>query len=443
MPELSRLQPDVAPARSGARADAVVRDPRLSARRRCVAAIAIASQLVAVTLLVAQPLLAQTVVSRENAISAAVTRGPRAAIARADSAAAGAGLVLARQFENPTLGTSFTQSAPQTHFSLDIPIDAPWLRRPRIGVAQAELDAATRRFVYTNAALAYDVDTAYTRTLALTRRAQLSQRNTRDADSLLVLARVRQAAGDASDLDVQLAAVFAGQAANSASVDSLDALSALLIVQAAMGMSATSPTIVLADTLALDATVAPRAAQSASGSTSPLLLDAAERDLLAADQSVLLERRRRIGAPSLSLGIEGSNPGGQGGGLPTIGLSIPIPVFNQNGAAILAAQANQRRALALLAQTRLELNAAISQAERVATVARIRAERSATLVAGADRIATLSLLAYREGASTLPNVLEAQRTARATLSQYIDDVAAARNAAGLVRLLSLTAVPTP
>jgi len=388
-------------------------------------------------------LRAQSAVSRADVIEAAVTRGPRAAIARADSAAAGAGVAVARQFENPTLGASYTKSTPQTHYSLDIPIDAPWLRRPRIGVAQAELDAATRRFVYTNASLAFDADTAYTRALALTRRAQLSQRNARDADSLLVLARLRQVAGDASDLDVQLAAVFAGQSANSAAADSLEAIAALLTVQSAMGLSATSPSIVLADTLALEATAAAALARSGGAPAAPLLIDAAERDVTAANQSLLLERRRRVGAPSLSLGIEGSNPGGQNGGLPTIGLSIPIPLFNQNGASILVAQANQRRALALLAQTRLELTAAVAQAERVAAVARLRAERSATLVAGADRIAALSLLAYREGAFTLPNVLEAQRTARAALSQYIDDVAAARNAAGLVRLLSLTAVPTP
>jgi cobalt-zinc-cadmium efflux system outer membrane protein len=173
------------------------------------------------------------------------------------------------------------------------------------------------------------------------------------------------------------------------------------------------------------------------------LIDAAQQDLQAASQFLLLERRRRLGAPSFSLGIEGSNPGGAGGGLPTIGLSIPLPVFNQNGAAILAAAANQRRALALLAQTRLDVTTALAQARRAAAAAYARAQRSAALVAGADRIASLSLLAYREGASTLPNVLEAQRTARATLSQYIDDVAAAINAAGLARLLSLTAAPTP
>ena len=53
-------------------------------------------------------------------------------------------------------------------------------------------------------------------------------------------------------------------------------------------------------------------------------------------------------------------------------------------------------------------------------------------------MAQLSLFAYREGAFALSSVIEAQRIARETLSQYVDDLAAARNAAGIVRLLTLT-----
>ena len=73
----------------------------------------------------------------------------------------------------------------------------------------------------------------------------------------------------------------------------------------------------------------------------------------------------------------------------------------------------------------------------------MRAERSARLVSSADRVAALSLLAYREGASTLVSVLESQRSARETLSQYLVDVALARNTAALVRLLTLSVASPP
>lgn len=386
----------------------------------------------------------QMPVSRASAIAAATNRGPRSAIARADSAEADAALVRAKQFDNPGLGVSYTKSTPTQHYSLDIPIDAPWMRRPRIGSARAGLNAATSRFVYTTASLSYGTDTTYTRALAIARRAALSQRNTRDADSLLVLARVRRDAGDASELDVQLAAVFDGQLANSAAIDSLEAVNALLALQVVMGLSGETATIVLSDSLTMDAADAgSHTASSGAGASSSLLISAAEQDLLAADFSVQFERRRLLAAPSLAIGFESQNPGGQNGALPTIGIALPLPIFNRNGGGILAAQAAQSRSAALLTLARLEINAAIAQARRALTVARTRAERSARLVDGADNIAALSLLAYREGASTLLNVLEAQRTSRATLAQYIDDLAAARNAAGLVRLLTLSAATKP
>ena len=53
----------------------------------------------------------------------------------------------------------------------------------------------------------------------------------------------------------------------------------------------------------------------------------------------------------------------------------------------------------------------------------------------------MSLTAYREGASTLPNVLEAQRNARDIRAQYIDDLARARIASATLRALTLTAAP--
>jgi outer membrane protein TolC len=53
----------------------------------------------------------------------------------------------------------------------------------------------------------------------------------------------------------------------------------------------------------------------------------------------------------------------------------------------------------------------------------------------------MALTAYREGASSLPNVLEAHRTARDVLAQYIDDLAAAWIATAELRVFSLTPLP--
>jgi outer membrane protein TolC len=66
--------------------------------------------------------------------------------------------------------------------------------------------------------------------------------------------------------------------------------------------------------------------------------------------------------------------------------------------------------------------------------------RDRVLIASAARVVSMSLTAYREGAQSLPNVLEAQRTARDVLSQYIDDLANAWVATAELRVL---AIPVP
>lgn len=377
---------------------------------------------------------AQRAVTRAEVEAAALARGPRIAFAMADSAAALAGLSSARQFENPIFSMSYSKSVPQQHFAVGVPLDYPWLRRARIGAASAGLGAARFRFDFERAAIMLEADTAYTRALAEAKRASYSRGIARDADSVLTLARVRRAAGDGSELDLQLASVNLGQLANVALRDSVDAVSSILAVQALMGLPSDTPTLVLADTLDSG-----RALEVAEAGTQ-LLVAAAEEDMRQADQALTLEKRLLFGAPSLSIGWEQRDPtGAEPGTLPTVGIALPLPLFNQNRGAILLAQSQHDRAEAALTLARLEGAQQASRARRELALARERLARSERLVASANSVTQLSLLGFREGAFPLSNVLEAQRLARETLSQYVDDVAAARNAAGIVRLLTLTA----
>ena len=78
--------------------------------------------------------------------------------------------------------------------------------------------------------------------------------------------------------------------------------------------------------------------------------------------------------------------------------------------------------------------------ERETALARVARDR--TLVASANRVAAMSLTAYREGADPIANVLEAQRNAREVLAQYVDDLAAAWIATATLRVLTLTSSST-
>ena len=386
---------------------------------------------------VATGLHAQRPLSRRAAIDAALSRGPRVALVAADTARAAAELTIAGVRAQPNLQASYTEAAPQYHVIAELPLDGALLRGRRLDVARAAQRSVRSQYAYNRASITFDTDTAYTRALSAASRAALSHRNALDADSLRSIAVRRRDAGDASELDVQLATISAGQQANIAAVDSAAAVSALLDVQTLIGEPADSIRIALADTLGLPDTPA-----STPTPGQPLRVAAAASSVSAAEAQVALEKRARFGTPSLTAGVEKGDPsGGQPQSLPTIGVALPIPFPGRNKGVVQAAEAERSRAVAALAVVTLESQRQIARAARDRIAAENRVARDRQLLATAERVATLALTAYREGASPLPNVLEARRNARDVMAQYIDDVAALWTAIAAQRLVTLTERP--
>jgi len=362
---------------------------------------------------------AQQAVTRGQAVAAALARGARMALGRADTTAARGLVRSARAFPNPTLAASYTKDLPQYHAALDLPLDLPWLRGARIGAAESAREATRLGFAFERAAIRFDVETTYTNALAAARRADLSRRTAADADSLRKIAELRRQVGDVSELDVRLAAVNAGQLENVAIDDSLAALGALLSLQLQMGLAGDEPTITLADSLE------PPAAEGGEG-RALLPVAAAEATLRSAERSLAFSRRSRF-APNLEIGFDTGDPTSSTPHqvLPVLGFSFPLPLFNWSGGEVMRAMADRDRALAQLDLTRRETTAAVARARRDLIAARARLGRAQGLVESANRVAVMSLRAYGEGAVPLATVLEAQRNAREILARYIDDLAAA------------------
>jgi cobalt-zinc-cadmium efflux system outer membrane protein len=379
------------------------------------------------------------------------------ALARADTAAARAALITARALPNPSLAATYSMAAPRKHLILDVPVDAPWSRGPRIGAANATTRAARLRFVSERTAALIEVDTTYTAALAAQARFRLSRQTARDADSLRTMTAARRDAGDASDLDVDLATITAGQQRNVAATDSLTYMSSVLTVQTLMGLAADSAAIELVDSLRLapaetermlrdlDSTAAIVIARPAATPTPAVIgatpsVAAAEASLAAAELAVTRERRSVWGAPSLTVGVEWGDPTEDPPNklLPTVGVSLPLPLFSRNQGPIAQAQAERDRARAELAATRLLVKQRLVEGQRERESLRARVARDQDLVVRAERVAAKSLTAYREGASALPAVLEARRTAREVLGQYIDDLAALLTIESELRALTQT-----
>jgi cobalt-zinc-cadmium efflux system outer membrane protein len=394
-------------------------------------ALACASMLFAVQV----PGSAQTL-SRDGAVSIALAHGSRAAIAAATSRSATARVREAGAFANPLLSATYSKAVPQYHAIIDLPLDFVTMRGPRLAAARSASEAARIRLAYERAAIRLDVDTSYTIAAASRARAALSLRNAVDAESLLTIAGVRRNTGDASDLDVDVARINAGRARNTALADSMTAVAALLDLQQALGLSAAEPSIALGDTLAVPGD------DSLGGAGVPLPVAAAQRDLQSAEQTLALERRGIWSGLALQAGIENHDPtGAESGILPTFGLSLPLPFFNQGQGAIGVAAANRDRAKVELAVAQRESAALSARARRDLAAARTRVARDRELVATADRVARLSLRAYAEGAYPLTTVLEAQRNARDSLVELIDDLVAANTAAAALRLYAGTTIP--
>ncbi len=382
---------------------------------------------------------APTPITRVAAVAAALANGPRISVARTDTSAASAAMSAARAFPNPALAASYTKATPQYHLALDQPIEYPWLRSARSAAASEFRQAAFYRFAFERAAAELEADTIYTTALAAAAHARLSQRAARDADSLRALARLRRDAGDASELELELAAVNAGQAANASAGDSLAALAVLLELQRVMGLSADRPLLVPVDSLLEPAPAGvPARADSAGGS--PLAVAAAEAAERGAQRGLSAETRNVFTTPSVQIGVDTHDPSGaEPGLLPMVGITLPLPLWNQHGGEIAAARAGLARAQAELATARRESEARIARARRQLDAAIARVDRDKRLLASAERVAAMSLRAYAEGAAGLPTVLEAHRAARDALVRYVDDLAAAQNAAALLRLHTMTA----
>jgi outer membrane protein, heavy metal efflux system len=369
--------------------------------------------------------------SRAEAIRTALERGGRLGVAGADTSVARAALITARVYPNPSFSATYSKSVPRYHFLIDMPLDFPYRRSLAEQSATYGLRAAETRYRLARATVTLDADTSYTRAIAARDHLALSRRTALDADSLLRMAQRRRDAGDASELDVELARIAAGQQANIAAADSLTYQSAILDLEAVLGITTGAVSVVPTDSLTEPA-AAPMPGQTLSETAANLSVESAT-------YSIRHERRSIFSTPSLTFGVEYGDPtGSEPGILPTFGVGFALPFFDRNRGGIAQAEAEHARAVAELALARIEARAEINRAIRERSNAMARIARDRVLVTSANSVASKSLTAYREGASTLLNVLEAQRVARDILAQYIDDLANAWVATAELRALATT-----
>ena len=381
----------------------------------------------------------QQPITLTEAVSASV-RGPAAVLASLDAAASRARVAIARSITNPTLSASYTENTPRQHADLSLPIDFLYTRSLRVRAAERGLSSAELQLAFQQATARYQVTAAYARAAAALSKALLARGTARDADSLLSMATLRERTGDASRLEVELARINRSDAAIRAAQDSADGVLTVIEVQRLMAMPTDRVRILLADSLAR---LAEEDTGAASGADSvitgtPLAVAAALREVESRTLSLVAERRRVFGAPAISVGVEAGLPE-RPGLLPTVGVSLPLPLLDRNRGNVGLATVERDRALALLEIARRDAAGNLAGATRSRILAMERVRQTRELLASADQIAALTLVAYREGEAGLSFVLEATRRARDLRDGYITALAELIAAQAGVRLYSLLA----
>jgi cobalt-zinc-cadmium efflux system outer membrane protein len=383
---------------------------------------------------------AQQPLTRADAIRAALGTSVRVTSISADTLAATARLRTARAYPNPTITASYSRDVPQNHISVDIPLDLPGIRNARVRAAEAGSASARFTFLAARAAIELNVDTMYTTAQGAALRAALSHSTAIDAAKLLSDTKARRDAGDASDLDVNLAEVSAGQAANIANADSLEAIDTRLELQTAMGLPGDTVSFTLMDSLGAPSSMAAPPTSSSALASAPTVA-AANAALTAAEETLVFQRRSLFGVPSIQIGADARDPtGAEKGLLPTFGIVLPIPLFNRNGGEISAAHAEVTRARADLAIARMDASAQLARAYRTWTVAEARIARDRTILDAATHNVSMAERAYAEGQMAIGDILEARRAQHDAQAQYVTDLVAANVGAALVRVLMANGV---
>jgi cobalt-zinc-cadmium efflux system outer membrane protein len=293
-------------------------------------------------------------------------------------------------------------------------------------IAQSDVDLAALEVGKARLELRVAVEQAYGRLVVADERTKLSQEGLALARSMGELADKRFRAGDVPRLEVMQADAVAQAAASEFEQDRLQAdveqasVAALLGASPVSAIRATDPVALSPMTLAAPGVLLERANRN-----NPQLLAAAVAAARAV-RVVMLAEARRLPGLGATVGVR-RNSNDSAVPLLRAGIDFPLPLWNQQQGPIAVAQAELTRARLQQAATERQVASAI--ASNSLQAGRAQAKLMAvirTRLPIAKSLLELSRRAYREGATGILGVLEAQRNWQQARLDYLDAVASYR-----------------
>jgi cobalt-zinc-cadmium efflux system outer membrane protein len=356
------------------------------------------------------------ILTLEDALALAVGAAPAANAAAADVDAASAARRVAGLRPNPALAVeveNFVGTGPyygvngaDVTASVAIPLELGGKRRARVAAADAATHRARIGQAIAHADIRLQVIELFIEAAAAEVRVAIAEDQYRIAADTARAATLRVQSGRASPLEQERADV----ARLTAEAEEHRARRLADAARASLGRRIGQPVTGPLDLAALggpgSGTMGPPRPISAAGTLS---IAAAEADLVTADAGVRLARSQRV--PDLTVGpgvrrIEATNDVAA-----VFSLSLPLPLFNNGGAAVDQARAERRRADARRRATALDIEQQISDAQvEAANAAAAARVASGPALSAAMEAARIARIGYREGKFGQLELLDAERT---------------------------------
>jgi cobalt-zinc-cadmium efflux system outer membrane protein len=370
----------------------------------------------------------------DRAIALAQKNNPRLAVASAQTEAARASILTARAYPNPETyldaGRQRARDADARDgnvylFGLAQPIDLPSVRDARIRAAEAGLEGSQFALQESRLALRAAVTFAFYEVLRRRAEVELAAETQRVLEDIRRRIAARVDVGEAPRLELTRADAEARSAANATASARLRVTEARAQLLALIGLPANGDRDV-SGSLEPPPPLPPIDALRAEMLERHPALAQARAEIERAQARVETERALRTPAPTVRAGINQDPDQRQF----VVGLSIPIPVWNQRQGQIGEAVAQLQQATALAEARRIELVTALDAAYARHEVATQQIQAfEAGLLRQAEDALRVAEAAYRFGERGFIEVLDAQRVLRAVRLDFLAARAAQRAAA--------------
>ena len=355
----------------------------------------------------------------------ALERGWTLLSAKADLEVAEAQRIAARAFPNPQLSSSVeklqtgsapagTPSARDTTTALSQLVELGGKRGDRVRSAAAEAAASGQRLEFTRTRLDADVVKAYAAALAAQETVRIERLSAASLTRSAEIAEDRFKAGEISDAEREQVGIAAGRFEADVRTAEAGAVQARVALQLLLGMPRPDGGVDLGDDLGRLSTLIAAAAPPPDpsgpawdGASRPdVRAAAAEADRAQADLS--LQKALRVPDPTLLAQYESELPDHPH----TVGfaVSLPVPLFYRNRGGIRTAETVRDSARRDLDQAEARAWAEVTASRAAWDAALDRRRRvHGDLLPRAEKVEEMVALAYRNGAASLLELLEAER----------------------------------